>query len=192
LWDDEDAGSFWERPGVSRALRDRGVEVLAPDRPARAPSWDVEATWLADRVTAPVVVVAGSYGCSAAVRFAIARPGLVERLVLAWPGTAGDPEVDSFTTRALGGLGASSQVIAALLAGETQRGTTDAELRGLTMPVAVVPAAPENAMHQRRTVDALRALTGAVELAGCPEPPRPAFQAGGFADSVVQFGLSRW
>ncbi len=60
------------------------------------------------------------------------------------------------------------------------------------MPVAVVPAAPENAMHQRRTVDAMLALTGAVELPACPEPPRPAFQADGFAHSVVQFGLSRW
>ena len=32
---------------------------------------------------------------------------------------------------------------------------------------------------------------GAVELGGCPEPPRDGFQAGGFVNDVVQFGLMR-
>ncbi len=60
------------------------------------------------------------------------------------------------------------------------------------MPVAVLPSEPENRTHQRRTATAVRDLTGAVELPGCPEPPRPGFQADGFVDSIVQFGLSRW
>jgi pimeloyl-ACP methyl ester carboxylesterase len=191
LWGDEDAEFFWHRPGIVRGLRERGVGVLAPDRPVRAGSWDVEAERLADGLAGPVVVVAGSYGCSAAVRLAVRWPGLVARLVLAWPGTANDPDVDSFTRTALGELGASERVIDGLLGGDTLRGCTDAELRGLDIPVAVVPAVPEDAMHQRRTVDALLELAGAVELPGCPLPPRPEFQAGRFVQSVVQFGLSR-
>jgi hypothetical protein len=191
LWGDEDAEFFWHRTGVVGGLRERGVDVLAPDRARRAESWDAEAEWLAGGLDGPVVVVTGSNGCSAAVRLAVGWPGLVERLVFAWPATANDPDVDSFTREALGALGASEQVIDALLGGDTLRGCTDAELRGLGMPIAVVPAVPDNPMHQRRTVDALLTLTGAVELPGCPEAPRPGFQAGGFVNSVVQFGLSR-
>ena len=82
-------------------------------------------------------------------------------------------------------------MIDGLLGGETLRGVTDDELRGLTMPVAVVPCVPEDRTHQRRTDDALVALTGAVELPGCPVPPRPGFQPAGFVESIVQFGLSR-
>jgi pimeloyl-ACP methyl ester carboxylesterase len=191
LWGDEDADFFWHRPGITAGLAARGVEVVAPDRLRRAESWAAEADWLADQAGGPAVVVAGSYGCSAAVRVAVARPELVERLVLAWPGTANDPEVDSLTREALAGLGASRRVIDALLGGETLRGVADAELRALAMPVAVLAAVPENRTHQRRTVDAIKDLTGAVELDGCPEPPRPGFQPGGFIDSIVQFGLSR-
>lgn len=192
LWGDEDAEFFWHRPGVTKGLEQHGIEVIAPDRLGRPGSWDLEAAWLADRVTEKAVVVGGSYGCSAAVRFALGWPERVERLVLAWPATADDPEVASFTRAALTELGASAEATAALLAGETLPGATDAELRGLGMPVAVVPARPENAVHPRRTVDAVKELTGAVELVGCPEPPRPGFQAGAFVDSVVQFGLRRW
>jgi hypothetical protein len=82
-------------------------------------------------------------------------------------------------------------VIDALLGGETLRGVADDQLSALGMPVAVVPAVPEDRMHQRRTVDALEDVTGAVELDGCPLPPRPEFQPDGFIDSIVQFGLSR-
>jgi hypothetical protein len=61
-----------------------------------------------------------------------------------------------------------------MLAGETLRGITDAELAELRMPVAILPA--DNPFHQRRTSDALlRTLDGSVELPGCPEPPRPNF-----------------
>jgi hypothetical protein len=122
---------------------------------------------------------------------AVSRPELVERLVLAWPATAGDPDVDRFVRDALGRLGATRGVIDELLRGETLPGVKDAELRALRMPVAVVAAVPDNPVHQRRTVDAVTQLTGAVELGGCPEPPREAFQAGGFVNDVVQFGLMR-
>jgi pimeloyl-ACP methyl ester carboxylesterase len=188
---DEDAEFFWQRPGVTAGLRQH-VHVVAPDRLRRAASWAAEADHLARHVARPVTVVAGSNGCSAAVRLAVGRPELVERLVLAWPATANDPGVDRFTREALGELGAAPDVVDGLLRGETLRGTTDAELRRLRMPVAVVAAVPDNPAHQRRTVDAIKRLTGAVELAGCPEPPRDGFQAGGFVNDVVQFGFTRW
>ncbi|HEY7598225.1 MAG TPA: alpha/beta hydrolase [Actinophytocola sp.] len=191
FWQDEiDAESFWGRTGVLDGLRAHG-EVLAPERPRRARSWAAEGDFLANLVTEPVTVVAGSNGCSAAARFAVARPQLVERLVLAWPATAHDPEVDGFTRDALRELGADDDTVEALLGGGTLRGVGDDELRGLGMPVAVVPSEPENRMHQRYTVDAIKELTGATELPGCPEPPMPAFQPDGFVHSVVQFGLSR-
>jgi pimeloyl-ACP methyl ester carboxylesterase len=190
LWGDEDAEFFWHRPGVVGGLREHR-EVLAPDRLRRAESWVAEADHLARCVSRAVTVVGGSYGCSAAVRLAVDRPGLVERLVLAWPATADDPDVDTFTRAALGGLGASADVIDELLRGETLPGVRDAELAALRMPVAVVAAVPENAVHPRRTVDAVKRLTGAVELGGCPEPPRDGFQAGGFVKDVAQFGFTR-
>lgn len=192
LWGDEDAEFFWRGPGVVAALERRGVDVVAPDRVRRAGSWGVEAGALAEQLVAPVVVVGGSFGCSAAVRLALGWPDLVERLVLALPATTSDPEVHAFVRDVLAGLGASADVIAALLTGETLPGVTDAELRGLGMPVAVVPTEPANAAHPRRTVVALTKLLNAVELDGCPEPPRAGFQADGFADAVVQFGLRRW
>jgi pimeloyl-ACP methyl ester carboxylesterase len=191
LWGDEDAEFFWHRPGITTGLAERGGEVVAPDRLRRAESWAVEADWLAEHAGGPAVVVAGSYGCSAAARLAVERPDIVRRLVLAWPGTANDPDVDAFTREALADRGASEQVIDALLGGETLRGVADDQLSALGMPVAVVPAVPEDRMHQRRTVDALEDVTGAVELDGCPLPPRPEFQPDGFIDSIVQFGLSR-
>lgn len=190
LWGDEDAEFFWHRPGVTDRLRAH-VDVLAPDRMRRADSWVAEAEHLARHVARPVTVVAGSYGCSAAVRLAVDRPELVERLVLAWPATANDPDVEAFTRKALGGLGATAEVIDTLLRGETMCGVTDAELRGIGKPVAVVAAVPENPVHPRRTVDAIKRLTGAVELGGCPEPPRDGFQAGGFVNDVVQFAFTR-
>jgi pimeloyl-ACP methyl ester carboxylesterase len=191
LWGDEDAEFFWHRPGITAGLAERGVEVVAPDRLRRAESWDAEADWLAPHLTGPAVVVAGSYGCSAAARLAVRTPELVRKLVLAWPGTANDPEVDAFTRDALTELGASGQVIDALLTGQTLRGVTDTELRALAMPVAVLASVPEDRTHRRRTVDAVKDRTGAIELDGCPLPPQPGFQPGGFVDSIVQFGLSR-
>jgi pimeloyl-ACP methyl ester carboxylesterase len=124
----------------------------------------------------PVSVLAGSNGCSVAVRLALAFPHRIERLLLAWPATAGDPTVDSRIRTGLTELGASERNIRALLDGQTLRGVTDAELSTLKMPVAVLPSAPANPFHQRHTVDALRRLRpDSEELPGCPEPPRPDF-----------------
>jgi pimeloyl-ACP methyl ester carboxylesterase len=170
LWEDMDAERFWVRPGVVAALADRGVDVLAPDRAVRARSWAEEVEHLLPLLPAgPVTLVGGSNGCSVAARIAVEQPARVDRLVLAWPATAHDAEVDAWTLE----LG----VPAGMLAGDTLRGVADAELAGLRLPVAVVPA-PGGPFHQRPTVAALLALIpGATELPGCPESPRPDFPA---------------
>jgi pimeloyl-ACP methyl ester carboxylesterase len=191
LWEDMDAERFWHRPGVVAALQHRGLDVRTADRPHRAPSWTSEADHLAAALPdRPVTVLAGSNGCSAAVRLALARPDRIERLVLAWPATAGDEEMDAPMRSALAALGATPQVADALLGGQTLRGARDDELAALAAPVGVLAAVPDNPVHQRRTVDALlRVVPGATELPGCPEAPRPEFpqHLQRFADAVVDY-----
>ena len=176
LWEDMDASRFWVEPGVVGALAGRGVEVVAPDRMVRARSWAEEVSHLLGLLPdGPVTLVGGSNGCSVVTRIAIEEPARVERLVLAWPATAHDPKVDAWTLE--------QGVPAGMLAGDTLRGVADAELAGLRVPVAVVPALG-GPFHQRRTVDALLALIpGATELPGTPESPRPDFPP--YLDSFV-------
>ena len=67
---------------------------------------------------------------------------------------------------------------------------TDAELRALDLPAGIVPAVPPDQLHPRSAVGALlRALPSAVELAGCPEAPRPDFapHREAFLDAVAAF-----
>jgi len=171
------ADRFWAAPGITAGLERAGFTVLAPNRLHRPPSWAAEVEHLAPLLPGHAVsLVSGSNGCSAAVRLALAFPNRIERLLLAWPATAGDPVVDSRIRAGLADLGASDHDIRALLDGQTLRGVTDAELSSLGMPVAVLPSVPENPFHQRRTVDGLRRLLpDSWELPGCPEPPRPDF-----------------
>jgi pimeloyl-ACP methyl ester carboxylesterase len=130
-----------------------GWRVLSPDRLREAASWPAEADHLAAalaREPAGMTVVAGSNGCSAAVRLALDRPRVAGRLVLCWPATTDD--------------------------GTTMRGVRDDELSALTVPVTVVPAEPENAAHTRATVDRLAALVPRARVVhGTVESPRPAF-----------------
>jgi pimeloyl-ACP methyl ester carboxylesterase len=191
LWDeDADAGHFWHQPGIVAGLQRYGFVVLAPSRLQQAPDWATEASHLARSMPrTPVTVLAGSNGCSAAARLALDFPGAVTRLLLAWPATAGDPAVDTRTRSHLAGLGASPKIIDTLLAGQTLRGTTDAELDTLKMPVGVLPSIPANPFHQWHTTDALLRLLRAEELTGCPEPPRPEFppHLGSFLGTVATF-----
>lgn len=177
LWEDMDADRFWVRPGIVAALEARGVPVLAPDRVVRPRSWAQEVAHLVPLLPAdPVTLVGGSNGCSVAARIAVSFPDRVRRLVLAWPGTAGDSRVDTRYRE----MGAPPE----MLAGETLRGLTDVELAGLRLPVAVLPAALPNPYHGRSTVDTLLVLlAGAVELPATPEPPRPEFPP--YLDSFV-------
>jgi len=195
LWGDHpNAERFWRRPGIVAWLQRYGFEVFAPDRLPRASDWAAEVAHLTRALPdRPVSVLAGSNGCSVAVRLALTRPDLVERLVLAWPATAGDPDVDAGTRSGLCALGASPRVIDALLDGETLRGVPDRELVTVTTPVGVLPAVPDNPFHQRRTVDALQSLLpNANELPGCPEPHHPDFppHAASFIHTVVRFAIN--
>lgn len=195
IWEDIDAERFWRKPGIIAGLRHHGIEVLAPDRPRRAPDWITEVEHLTALLPdGPVTVVAGSNGCSVAARLTLTRPERVERLLLAWPATAGDPDVDAHSRNSLTELGASPQLIDTLLDGQTLRGVTDHELANITKPVGVLPSVPANPFHQRRTVDALLdVLPNAVELPGCPESPRPDFppHAESFVQTVARFALTQ-
>jgi pimeloyl-ACP methyl ester carboxylesterase len=168
LWEDMDAERFWVRPGVVGALEARGVPVLAPDRVVHPRSWAEEVAHLLPLLPdEPVTLVGGSNGCSVAARVAVEHPDRVGRLVLAWPASAGNTEVDT--------LYLAAGVPPELLAGETLRGLSDVELAELRLPVAVLPG-PADRYHERSTVDTLLALlAGAVELPPSPEPPRPGF-----------------
>jgi hypothetical protein len=192
LWDDMNADRFWVRPGIVAGLVERGRQVLAPERPYRSPSWAEEAQALADEVPRAdsVSVLAGSNACSAAVRFALAEPDRVDSLILAWPVVAGDPEVDERERRELAERGATDAVIDGLLAGETLRGVTDAELAALRVRTAIIPSDVDGRVHPHRTADAVcRLIPGAVRLPAYPESPRPTFPArrNAFVTSVVDF-----
>lgn len=203
LWEDIGADWFWRRPGVAAGLERLGFTVVAPDRPRRPPSWTADA----DRVRAsvatvatgeagedePLTVVAGSFGCSVAVRLALDSPDLVARIVLAWPAALSDQFTAIRFRAGLARLGAPARVLDALLGSGTLPGATDAELGALSVPVGVIPAVPPDPFHSRGTVDALlRLLPSAVELPGCPEAPRPEFppHLESFLASVAGFANS--
>lgn len=170
---------FWHDPGIAGALTRLGYEVHTPARPAACTSWPDDAAALADAVRSvgrPVGLVAASNGCSAALRVAVDEPALVERLVLCWPATGDDPAVDRATREQLVARGVPGPTLDALLDGETVRGVHPSELRDVALPVTLVPAEPEDAFHQLRTVAWLRhQLPHAVIGLGTPPSPVPAF-----------------
>jgi pimeloyl-ACP methyl ester carboxylesterase len=173
LWEPMDAERFWVRPGIVEGLTERGYTVIAPDRLPYAPSWSAEVEHLLPRLPeGKFVVVGGSNGCSVAARLAAENPHRVERLILAWPPSNGEPDVDAATEGHLREQGATDTIVADLMEGETIRGVRNAQLA--RMNLSVLGSVPENRIHQRWTVDAL-VKAGAVELEGCPEPPRPEF-----------------
>jgi pimeloyl-ACP methyl ester carboxylesterase len=188
LYEGMDARRFWEVPGITGGLRDAGLSVLALDRLPRPTSWAEDAAHLAALMPGPMAVVAGSNGCSTALRLALDHPARVTRLVLCWPATCGDPAVDERSRRSLAARAVPPAAIDALLGGATIRGVADGELAALRIPAAVVPSRPENPYHQRRTAEALCALIpGAVLGDGFPEAPHPDFhtQRAAFVDSLL-------
>ena len=179
LYEDMDATRFWVEPGVAVGLEGRGFEVVALDRLRHPGSWAEEAAFLAGRMADHGIdraaVVAGSNGCSAAVRLALDHPELVTRLVLCWPATAGDVAADRVARSAIAPE-TDDRVADALLAGDTLRGVSDDEVRSLRVPVAVVPSDPEDPFHRASTVVALGHLVlGLTVTEGFPESPRPEF-----------------
>jgi hypothetical protein len=196
LWEDIGADWFWRRTGVIDGLERRGFAVTAPDRLRRAPDWAAEAEHLAAAVRAgglagpSLTVLAGSFGCAAAVRLALDFPGLAGRLVLAWPASIADQFTAIRFRAGLSRLGAKGKTLDALLGTGTMPSANDAELRGLGLPAGIVPSVPPTPLHPRSAVDTLlRLLPAAVELPGCPEAPRPEFAAhlDAFLDSVAAF-----
>ena len=196
LWEDVTADWFWRRTGVIDGLERRGLTVTAPDRLRRAPDWPAEAEHLADVVrdsglAGPMLtVLAGSFGCAAAVRLAIDFPGLAGRLVLAWPASVADQFTAIRIRAGLSRQGANGKTADALLGTGTLPSAMDKELRALTVPTGIVPAVPPTPLHPRSAVGTLlRLLPAAVELPGCPEAPRPEFASDrdAFLDSLTAF-----
>ncbi|MFI5697588.1 hypothetical protein ACIA58_37375 [Kribbella sp. NPDC051586] len=181
LWEAMDAATFWGTTGITEGLTSYGLDVLAPDRPQRPGGWDVEVAALGEQLakrSGPVTIVGASNGCTVAVLLALTFPELVDRLLLAWPATGDDAALNERTRAGMMTRGCPDDVADSLLAGGILRGVTDQDLTKLTrIRVAVLPSVPENPSHQRKTVDALLgSIRGSRELAGCPEPPTPAFR----------------
>lgn len=99
---------FWGRPGIVEDLLTCGYRVLVPDRRLcggstqttfAAYSWEIDATDMASVVQAAglerVHIVAGSNGCSTAIRLALAYPQMVRSLILCWPAA---PDNDDLRT----------------------------------------------------------------------------------------------
>jgi pimeloyl-ACP methyl ester carboxylesterase len=98
LFDHMNGELFWVRPGIVRDLVDAGYRVLIPDRrycggqttaPFDVDTWYTEAGDMARVLRAADVpqahIVAGSNGCSVAVRLVLDAPQRARSLVLCWP-----------------------------------------------------------------------------------------------------------
>jgi len=185
--------SFWEDTGVARMLRGRNVTVVVHERPVEPTSWVEEAEALANTIEASVhervALVAGSNGCSVAMRLLIDRPELVGRTMLCWPATAGDPVVDELARIIITDVHGASAADA-LLAGRPIRGLTADELAAIDGEVVVYPSMPENKAHQRTTINALlTTIPGVMLIGGSPEPFDDAFSefVDGFVNVVEAF-----
>lgn len=185
LWDAMTADAFWGTTGITpaltAALAPHGMDVLAPDRPLQAGGWDAEVAALGEHLakrSGPVRIVGASNGCGVAVLLALKFPELVDRLLLAWPATGDDVAANERARTGMISRGCPADVADELLTGGILRGVRDEQLVSLArIEVAVLASVPENPSHQRKTVDALlRSIRGSRELAGCPEPPTPAFR----------------
>ena len=170
---------FWADSGVVRGLRGRNVEVIVHERPTEPSSWQEESDALAATIRGAghdrVALVAGSNGCSAALRLMLDEPALVARTMLCWPATAGDPVVDELARIIITDVHGSAAADA-LLTGRPIRGVEVDELAGLTGEVVVFPSMPENKAHQRSTVmELLASVPGSMLIGGSPEPIDDAF-----------------
>lgn len=165
---------FWKVPGVVESLEGLGHEVVTPERLRRPATWVEERFHLARQLGAEVdAVVAGSNGCSAALRLVLDH--LEMAVVLCWPATR-SAAADVVARQAFAAANVDAVVQDALLAGDTLRGVSDHELRHLSGPVSIVPSEPENPLHARVTAERLAALIATARMrAGSPEPPNPLF-----------------
>ncbi len=187
LYDDMTAVVFWTISGVTPALDRHIVSYEARDRPDAPADWIDEADALVEIIESKgweqVAIVAASNGCSAALRLAVDRPDLVGRLVLAWPATAGDVVSDTLARAQIDELGPDGAADA-LLAGETVRGLTDAEIASIGVDTVIWPSVPENQFHQATTVTSLVGLLRRpLLMGGSPDPTHTSFE--GFREALV-------
>ena len=189
LYDDPamTAADFWVSTGVAGALAKSGVEVIMHERPNEPTSWVEESAALAATIEAAghqrVALVAGSNGCSAAMRLVLDRPELVARTMLCWPATAGDTVIDGLAAVIIADTH-GDEAAAALLGGFPIRGATVDELAALEHEVVIYPSLPENKIHQRATVfELLDVIPDAILVGGSPEPTDDTF--GDFLEGFV-------
>lgn len=179
--------SFWIDTGIAPMLERRKVTVVVHERPAKPTSWVEEAEALAATIEASghhrVAIVAGSNGCSTALRLLVDRPELVARTMLCWPATAGDPVVDELA-RIIITDAQDEQAAKALLDGRPIRGLSADELASIDGEVVLYPSMPENKAHQRATqTQLLTTIPGVILIGGSPEPFDDAF--GDFIEGFV-------
>ena len=165
---------FWEASGVVRGLRGRNVEVVLHERPMQPSSWREEADALLATIDASghdrVALVAGSYGCSVALRVLLDRPERVARTMLCWPATAGDRVIDELARIIITDVHGEAAANA-LLRGRPIRGVEADELATLDGELVIYPSMPENKAHQRSTVmELLASVPGSMMVGGSPEP----------------------
>ena len=165
---------FWVETGVAPMLARRNVEVVVHERPREPASWAEELAALVDTIEASghdrVAIVAGSNGCSVALRLLLDRPDLVARTLLCWPATAGDPVVDGLARIVIADVH-DDATATALLEGDPVRGVSRDELASIDSEVVIYPSMPENKAHQRSTITALlTSISGVMLVGGSPEP----------------------
>ncbi|HZE40813.1 MAG TPA: hypothetical protein VE172_18585 [Stackebrandtia sp.] len=195
LWEPMDADGFWHRTGIAAGLTRRGLEVVAPDRLARAASWDAEVEHLAPLLPRGPSVLLGACNASGlAVSLARRFPTRVSKVVLAWPLTAGDADRDARVAARIAAEGLHPEAVAGLLAGGLLRGACDGDIAALPgAATAVVRAPAASPSHRPETADALlRLVDGATDLGVFAEPPTPMFapQCDDFCDALAQWCLS--
>lgn len=181
------AQSFWVDTGVAQLLRGRNVEVFVHERPTQPTSWVEEAEALAATIEASgherVAIVAGSNGCSAALRLLVDRRELIARTMLCWPATAGDPVIDQLA-RIIITDAVDDNAADRLLDGRPIRGTTAEELATIDSEIVLYPSMPENTAHRRSTqTELITTIPGVIVVGGSPEPFDEAFAE--FVDNFV-------
>ncbi len=181
LYDDPPmtANDFWVSTGVAAALSRLGVEFTLHERPLEPRSWAEEANALAKTIREAgydkAGIIAGSNGCSTALRLAIDHPELIARTMLCWPATSSDPVVDELSRIIITDTH-DADVANDLLDGAPVRGVTVDALAALAGEYVIYPSLPENRIHQRATVfELLDAIPDSILVGGSPEPPDDAF-----------------
>lgn len=174
LYEDMTPLKYWIDTGVTEALAAASTRFIAPKRPDTPESWEEESDVLLAAIDKAgfekVALIGASHGCSAAARLAVDHPDRVARLMLAWPATAGDQVLDDLARIVIEDQ-TNVEAANALLAGETIRGVTDAEIASLDIPFVVFPSIPASHAHQRETATKLMQAQPEGHLAGgTPDP----------------------